>query len=394
MITLKDKKDCCGCSACLSVCSNKAISFQEDNEGFLYPIVNKSLCNDCGLCNKVCPVLYYRELPKKASPIVYAAVNKNIDEYMNSSSGGVFIVLADKIIEEGGVVFGAIYDDKFNVVHSYSETKEGCKEFQKSKYTQSEIRGVYKQIKEYLKKGRKVLFSGTPCQVAGLKLYLMKQYDNLLTVDIVCHGVPSPEIFRTYLKFVGNGKNVKAIDFKTKNPNNRSTGLSIGLDDGTRYENRLITRVWNNLQFSNCIERPSCYDCQFTHLNRPGDITLGDYWHYDKVSPEFYPNQAPSLVLINTDKGNKLFDEIKGELFVELSDIKSCLQPNLKHPTTRSSNRDDFWKTYTTSSFKKTLNKYTTYSLKNRIIDYLKHSFLINICKLLFIKQFRVGKQI
>lgn len=377
MISLFDKKDCCGCSACISICAKKAISFQEDSEGFLYPNVNLSLCVDCGLCNKVCPVLHFREIPKQGHPVVYAAINRNEEEYMNSSSGGIFIVCANKIIEDGGVVVGADYDGNFKVAHTFAESKEDCIKFQKSKYTQSEIRGVYKKIKEYLNLGRRVLFSGTPCQVAGLNLYLMRQYENLLTMDIVCHGVPSPKIYREYLNFIANGKKIKSLDFKKKKAYMRSTGLCIELEDGTRLENRLITRLWNNLQFSNCIERPSCYDCQFTHLNRPADITIGDYWHYNKQSPDFFPHKAPSLVLLNTQRGKAFFETIKKELYVEMSDDKVCLQPNLQHPTIESVNRDDFWKTYHKYSFRYTISKYAGYTIKNILRDYLRH-FLDN----------------
>lgn len=378
MINLKDKKDCCGCTACSSICARKAISFYEDKEGFLYPKVNKQQCVDCGLCIKVCPVTYYRDVSKKADPVVYAAINKDREEYLSSSSGGIFIVLANQVVSEGGIVVGASYDADWHVVHTIAETKEECKKFQKSKYVQSDIRGIFKQIKDYLLKGRKVLFSGTPCQVAGLKLFLMKPYRNLITVDIVCHGVPSPKIYHEYLNFVSKGSAIKTLDFKTKNTNNHSTCLSIELEDGTRFENRLITRVWNKLQFSNCIERPSCYDCQFSHLNRPADITIGDYWHYSKHSAAFFPNRAPSLVLLNTDAGKQLFDMIQERLHLEQSDTKTCLQPNLMHPTKESIHRSVFWEAFEDMSFKSLISVYADYTIKNRIKDFVTHSLFIN----------------
>lgn len=373
MNLLVEKKDCCGCTACVSICGRHALSLKEDEEGFLYPIVNRSICADCGLCKKVCPVLKYRTEPKVATPYVYAAVNKDHEQYMKSASGGLFIILANRIIENGGIVVGASYNEDFKVVHSFAETVEECEKFQSSKYVQSDTRDVFARIKRYLCDDRIILFSGTPCQVAGLKLYLSKSYKNLYTVDIVCHGVPSPRVYRDYLDFVRKGKRISSLNFKTKNPKNRITSLSIELEDGTRYQNRLVTRAWSNLQFSNCIERPSCYDCQFTHLNRPGDITLGDYWHYDKQSPEFCPQKTPSLLLVNNTKGQELFAQISLDIVCELSDIQSCLQPNLLYPTKESTKRRLFWQQYAKCSFNSILSNWANYTLKNRIIDVLKN---------------------
>lgn len=201
MIKLNDKSDCCGCSACYSICSHHAIEFTEDQEGFFYPVLNQNLCVDCGLCEKVCPVIHYKTEPKTENPVIYSVINKNAKQYMQSSSGGIFILLCEYIISIGGIVCGALYDKNFVVKHSFARTLDECKAFQDSKYV-SDIRGIYPKIKSILKSNIPVLFSGTPCQVAGLKLYLRKDYNNLYTVDLVCHGVPSPLIFKDYLNFV------------------------------------------------------------------------------------------------------------------------------------------------------------------------------------------------
>ena len=197
MIELVDKHACCGCSACVQKCPRQCISIVEDEEGFLYPVVNKEDCIDCGLCEKVCPVIHQSEEHKPLK--TYAVKNKDEDIRMLSSSGGFFTLLAEEVIKEGGVVFGAKFDDRWEVKHDYTETIGGLHVFRSSKYVQSRIEDNYKKAESFLKSGRRVLFSGTPCQIAGLKRFLRKEYDNLLTVDFVCHGVPSPKVWRRYL---------------------------------------------------------------------------------------------------------------------------------------------------------------------------------------------------
>ena len=199
MIDIKEKNNCCGCSACVQICPKQCISMAADNEGFLYPQVNSAICIDCGLCEKVCLVI--NQSAPREPLVVYAAKNNNEDIRLKSSSGGIFTLLAEKVIEEGGVVFGAKFDADWNVIHDYTETIEGLAAFRGSKYVQSIIGDNFKTAKQFLNNGRKVLFSGTPCQIAGLKKYLRKEYDNLLTVDVVCHGVPSPMVWRDYLDY-------------------------------------------------------------------------------------------------------------------------------------------------------------------------------------------------
>ena len=209
MINIIDKKNCCGCNACVQHCPKSCVTMQEDEEGFLYPIVDQEACIDCGLCEKVCPVLNQGEERKPLQ--VYAANNPNEEIRMQSSSGGVFTLLAETIIQEGGVVFGARFNDDWEVIHDYTETKEELAAFRGSKYVQSRIGDSYCQAEQFLKKGRKVLFTGTPCQIAGLNLFLRKEYGNLLTVDFICHGVPSPGVWKSYLEELialqGNRKN-------------------------------------------------------------------------------------------------------------------------------------------------------------------------------------------
>jgi coenzyme F420-reducing hydrogenase beta subunit len=197
MIHLTEKTDCCGCNACVQSCPKDCITMQEDNEGFLYPAIDLETCIDCSLCEKVCPEIHQKEVRKPLQ--VYAAKNRNEEVRLQSSSGGIFTLLAEKIIEEHGVVFGARFDENWAVIHDYTETIEGLASFRGSKYVQSRIGETFSQAKQFLKSGRKVLFSGSPCQIAGLKLFLKKDYENLLTIDFVCHGVPSPKVWRKYI---------------------------------------------------------------------------------------------------------------------------------------------------------------------------------------------------
>ncbi len=197
MITISEKKDCCGCNACVQRCPKQCVTMHEDSEGFLYPKVDESLCIDCSLCEKVCPVINQGVERKPLE--VYAAKNPNAEIRMQSSSGGIFTMLAERTIDNGGVVFGAAFNEDWEVEHKSAETKEDLAAFRGSKYVQSRIGETFKQTESFIKEGREVLFSGTPCQIAALKLFLRKEYQNLITVDFICHGVPSPGVFKTYL---------------------------------------------------------------------------------------------------------------------------------------------------------------------------------------------------
>lgn len=197
MINITEKHNCCGCTACVQRCPKQCISMIEDEEGFLYPHINKDICIDCGICERVCPIINQK---KEKHPIkVFACKNKDEKVRMNSSSGGLFTAIAEEIIKKGGVVFGAKFDSKWNIRIAYTETLDGLKEFQGSKYTQAFVDNSYKDAETFLKKGRLVLFSGTSCQIAGLHNYLHCNYDNLLTIDFICHGVPSQKLFRIFL---------------------------------------------------------------------------------------------------------------------------------------------------------------------------------------------------
>lgn len=332
MIKIVNKQDCCGCSACVQRCPKHCITLKEDGEGFLYPHVNSDECIDCGLCEKVCPELHHgeRHIPLE----VYAAKNKDESIRMQSSSGGIFTLLAEKVIQEGGVVFGAAFDVNWEVMHTYAETMEGLVDFRGSKYMQSRIGTAYQDAEYFLKQGRKVLFSGSPCQIKGLKLFLRKNYDNLIAVDFICHGVSSPKVWREYLKETiarKSGKNsvlpypipckigIDTVDFRSKSTGWKKYSFALTLSE-TSVEGVkntvLLSSVFSENPFmraflADLILRPSCYSCPSKSGRSGSDLTIADYWAIPQVAPEFDDDKGVSLVLVQTEKGKSFYQSLK-----------------------------------------------------------------------------------
>ena len=335
MIQIQNKQDCCGCTACVQRCPKHCISLKEDNEGFLYPIVNESLCINCGLCEKVCPII---NTPKKISAKeVLAVKNRNVMERMASSSGGVFIALARSIIEKGGVVFGAVFDRKWEVMHTYTETMDGVYPMMGSKYVQSRIGDSYREAEHFLKEGRDVLFTGTPCQITGLHNFLRKTYPNLLSVDCLCHGVPSPEVWRRYLDEISDssrrattGKNsvlssslkplpaITDIEFRNKKLHGwkkfsfvihgfafKTDKYSVLLSD-THRDNPFMKGFLADIYL-----RPSCYCCKCKNGISQSDLTIADFWGINIISPDFDDDKGVGLVLVNTTKGKEIFEQLQ-----------------------------------------------------------------------------------
>lgn len=310
MIDIKEKKDCCGCHACASVCAHRAITMQTDAEGFLYPVVDKDACTDCGLCEQVCPVIH------QASPNrplkVYAARSYDEDLRRQSSSGGVFTLLAEAVIREGGVVFGAMFDEEWNVVHAWTETIDGLATFRGSKYVQSTIGNAYKEAKDFLKQGRKVLFTGTPCQIAGLKRYLRKDYENLLAVDIICHGVPSPLVWQKYLNELCVKNRITGISFREKT--NGWARYSFRLCSSAPKDGDLLQPSSENAFMRGFLShlslRPSCHACPSKNGKSESDISIADFWGIEKYNSKFADNKGTSAVLVYTDKGQDLLNKV------------------------------------------------------------------------------------
>ena len=378
MIDILDKKDCCGCSACVQRCPKHCISMVEDEEGFLYPKVDLSLCIDCGLCEKVCPVINQTALSEPLE--VYAATNPNEEIRLQSSSGGIFSILARKIINEGGVVFGARFDQNWQVEHGYAENFEELGRLLRSKYVQSNIGDSFKQAESFLKVGKSVLFVGVPCHIAGLKKYLRKNYSNLLTVDIVCHGVPSPMIWRDYLTSL-NIPEIVSINFRAKQTEGfcwKGYGLVIKDNSG---QNVVAQTTANNLFLSgfskNLFLRPSCHNCPAKYGKSGSDMTLGDFWGIWNKYPELDDNKGVSMVLINSEQGRKIVGEL--DLNLSLSSFEDATKgnPMLCKSTPMPVQRQIFWEQYQTDGINCILPivKSMQPSFASRIINKVKLIF-------------------
>lgn len=307
MINILNITNCCGCSACASACPKRCITMAEDDEGFLYPKVDESTCVNCGLCEKVCNELHPYN---KREPLqVLAAINKNEEVRLRSSSGGIFHLLAEGIIKRGGVVFGARFDENWQVVIDYAENMGDVEAFMGSKYVQARVADAYKDAKRFLAGGRPVLFSGTPCQVAGLHKFLRKPYENLLTVDFICHGTPSPKVWGMYLQ--EKQKKVQdlcCVEFRNKEKGWKNFSLNLQYNEASKTISILSPfqkNLYMNVFLKNVILRPSCYSCQARSGKSKSDIMIADFWGIDSIAPDMDDDKGTSLVFINTDKGRE-----------------------------------------------------------------------------------------
>lgn len=318
MIKILNREDCCGCYACSQACPRSCIKMLPDEEGFCYPQVDESKCIDCGLCEKVCPVK--NQLNNNQPLKVYAAINTNEEVRKESSSGGIFSLLAEVIISRNGVVFGAMFDDNWNVIHSYTESMEGLQSFRSSKYLQSKIGDCYKEAKAFLLQDRWVLFSGTPCQIRGLKLFLGREFDRLITIDVICHGVPSPAVFHQYLnEMISLNKENEIISIKNISFRDKSRGWKnyhFTLDflsskgDSHIYSCEFRKNPFIKGFIKDIYLRYSCYQCPTRNLKSGSDITLGDFWKVNTLLPSIDDDKGISAVSINSSKGMDLFSEL------------------------------------------------------------------------------------
>ena len=344
MIKIFDKHDCCGCNACVQKCPKQCISMCEDEEGFLYPQADSSLCIDCQLCEKVCPFL--NQKPRQEPIECYAAINKNEHIRKQSSSGGIFSAIAESVIAEGGVVFGARFNENWQVVHTCVETSNELVAFRGSKYVQSKIGDTFKQAEVFLKKGRKVLFSGTPCQISGLHHFLRITYNNLLTVEVVCHGVPSPKIWREYLHSL-QFSNIGTISHKDKSFGWRSYSLTIKDNN----ENIILTEKAGNNKYLmafglNLTLRPSCFNCPAKEGRSKADITLADYWGVEKLLPQMDDNKGTSFICVNTEQGRTIIEQL--DVQIKEADYQQSIQYNtcIIKSTDEPADRLLFWNDY------------------------------------------------
>jgi len=365
---LADRLHCTGCSSCAQKCPKNAISMLPDKEGFLQPVVDDTKCIKCGLCEKTCPVLNGNtESKNQYTTTAFAAINNNEEIRMESSSGGIFTILAEKTIEECGVVFGAKFDENKRVIHSYTEIKCGLKDFRGSKYVQSDIGNAYKECEEFLENGRKVLFTGTPCQIGGLRAFLKKDYENLITIDLICHGAPSPLLFEKYVDFRKEQdfknaaeRRIQRIAFRRKDCGWKQFSVAFTYGDATEYCQPLTKDKYMQVFLQDYALRESCYDCPFRKEKRLSDITLADFWGIERVCPEMFDDKGTSLVIINSTRGEETFDKAKNYLTAEKVDIKESLNGNsaFSKKTNRPDIRNSFYEYFIKNGTNKTFKKY------------------------------------
>ena len=357
---LYESKDaCCGCTACSSVCPVNAIRMTADDEGFQYPYVNQDLCIDCKRCVAVCPLKSER---KDTKPFhIYASKNRNDSVREKSSSGGIFSLIADYTESKGGVIYGAAFAEDYSVRHMRAENRMEWKKFCGSKYVQSNLNDIFPQVREDLKNGREVLFSGTPCQVDGLKHYLAQanvSSEHLITCDLVCHGTPSPLIWSEYLAYLRSSSNRKIgfVSFRDKDLLgwHNSTLTIKDQEQRTILAQTQKDNFYFQLFVCHEILRPACHQCRYSNFCRPGDITLGDFWGVEKNFKQFDDDKGVSLVMINSEAGEKIWTAVQNNaVFFEVSQ-NQCVQPNLETPSKEGTGRRRFWRWYKKYGLKRT----------------------------------------
>lgn len=347
MIEITSKYKCSGCGACHNICPQNCIEMIEDSEGFLYPKVNIDKCIGCNLCEQVCPI--QNKIYRKTKDIVYVCYAKDYHEHFTSSSGGFFSVLARYILDNDGFVYGASFDNQFNVKHICVNDVEHLNLIKGTKYVQSEIGHIFKEIKKRLNEGKKVLFSGTSCQVAGLKMYLKKEYENLITVDLICHGVPSPKVWRQYLKELSNGRKITMVNFRDKTDGINDVFLDFQIENGKLIQERYSENIYIKGFIQNMFLRPSCFDCWFKGENRSSDFTIGDYWGKDCFEDRRSKQLGISTIIIHTKTGIDIFSKFKDNLNFKVSDIdkatiwNSCYKDSVR----QDKKREEFYNLYT-----------------------------------------------
>ncbi len=369
MIEIKDKSKCTGCIACMNICPKNAITMQEDDKGFKYPVIEKDKCINCGLCEKTCPVLNTEG--NKSINKCYVGYNKESKERLNASSGSIFSLIANYILDNNGIVVGAAFDKNNHLRHIAVDNKKDLNPLRKSKYLQSDLDNIFKYIKEQIN-DKKVLFVGTPCQVAGIKTFVKKN-DNLITIDLFCHGVPSPKLFEKYIKELETNNNDKLINYDFRD---KSTGWD-SYSNNMKFKNKTITELQKNnnymkLFLSDVALRDSCYNCNFKLGNKYSDITLGDFWGVKNYYPEMYNKEGVSAIIINTEIGKEIFDNVKDSIEYKDCTIDEILGGNqsLKKSGNMPSKREEFFSDIDNMSTNELVNKYVPKrSIVRKLLD-------------------------
>lgn len=377
-IQTQDPSDCCGCRSCEQVCTHQALHFEEDKEGFLYPVLDNTLCVNCGICGTVCPLMNPEKSQNKEDGNAYAAQYLDRNDLKTSSSGGGFIAIAKYVLNKGGVVYGAAYQNGPNVAHERVDNLYDLEKLKGSKYVQSDTGNSYSIVKKDLKEGRIVYFTGTPCQVAGLKLFLRKKYENLITSDLICHGTPSPKIFQNTVKHIEKQLNADFKDYSFRDKNIRGWNCSSTSYYKLRSNERNIylnyskdMEAYFNAFISGHLMRMNCYKCPFANSHRCGDITLADYWGVRKKMPDFPSiNKGVSLLIVNSEKGKLLMSELTKSFYIRSVSMEDAVatNANLRQPTSFVEERK--------KSYILAFNDYPAFIKK-----YYKGNYLINNLK-------------
>ncbi|MDU1444058.1 MAG: Coenzyme F420 hydrogenase/dehydrogenase, beta subunit C-terminal domain [Clostridium cochlearium] len=348
------KEKCCGCSACYNICPKQAIFMKPDEEGFLYPVIDEVLCVKCGKCTKVCPLITSGNYKRDFIPEFFVAQHKSENVLMESTSGGAFTAISDHILSEGGIIYGAHYDQEFNVIHGRAENVKQRNKMRVSKYVQSNLGDIFQQVKADLINGNIVLFTGTPCQIAGLRGFIgnFSLLKNLYLCDLICYGIPSPRVWDDYKNILEKEYGGKLVDVKFRSKivewNRENSNKSFMFKTSNSEAIYSDDRFYKLFFGEKTIMRPSCEACPYTDIHRVSDITIADYWGIEKYAPEWKDPKGVSLIMTNTKKGEELLIKCSDTLKYEKRPKEEALveQQRLREPVKFAKNRKKFWKDY------------------------------------------------
>lgn len=377
---MRNKKECCGCTACFHICPINCIVMKEDEEGFLYPNIDKAKCIHCNKCKEVCPNRNIENRNTRTQTFV--GYYKDDEVRKQSSSGGIFSAIAEWILQQKGVVFGAAFDENFEVHHIAVETKEELIKLRGSKYVQSRLENTFLEAKEYLEKKRKVLFTGTACQIAGLKNYLSAEYENLYTVDVLCHGAPSPKIWRMYLddKKEQYQASINKVEFRNKDDGWKNFSINIAFSNMERFYTHHNKEKFMRMFLDNLDLRPSCYSCVFKEIPRISDVTIGDSWGVENYMPDMDDDKGTSVILVHSSNGEKIFQEIRKNLIVNEVGLDVAVSPTAdsRKSVTMHPNRNKYLEGVKRGENFDALYEYVKKSFLQRAVGYVQY-FINNL---------------